>query len=120
MAIIVSMPFIGLLPFLRVDKMILYKNVDESMPFIGLLPFLLLQIQPNDSKGDESMPFIGLLPFLHKVSRLKAPEIRLSQCPLSGFFHFYYGKRINFKMQQVESMPFIGLLPFLRSPLGTP
>ena len=60
-----SMPFIGLLPFLRVDKMILYKNVDESMPFIGLLPFL------------------------HKVSRLKAPEIRLSQCPLSGFFHFY-------------------------------
>ena len=34
------MPFIGLLPFLRVDKMILYKNVDESMPFIGLLPFL--------------------------------------------------------------------------------
>ena len=60
-----------------------------SMPFNGLLPFLLLQIQPNDSKGDESMPFIGLLPFLHKVSRLKAPEIRLSQCPLSGFFHFY-------------------------------
>ena len=77
-----SMPFIGLLPFLRVDKMILYKNVDESMPFIGLLPFL------------------------QKIVKEKRNQIEKSQCPLSGFFHFYALQRLwnRFKSVGVNAL----------------
>ena len=38
------------------------RNV--SMPFIGLIPFLLRIHKQAGTKKDVSMPFIGLIPFL--------------------------------------------------------
>ena len=61
-----------------------------SMPYIGLIPFLLKGISVlSQSVMIVSMPYIGLIPFLHHGSRPEGSGQRLCQCPTSGLSHFY-------------------------------
>ena len=87
----VSMPFIGLSPFLLLlwkDYLMFYQLV--SMPFIGLSPFLLSMILTLwRCYASVSMPFIGLPPFLQTFDLNEDTKVLLCQCPLSGFLHFY-------------------------------
>ncbi len=110
----VSMPYIGLLPFLLNNKKLVNIANDVSMPYIGLLPFLpqrdlrllvsltcvnaLHRASPISTRCQSdgvfvtvpvSMPYIGLLPFLHSSQKGKVTINRLCQCPTSGFSHFY-------------------------------
>ena len=110
----VSMPYIGLLPFLRCHLLLLDLPVIVSMPYIGLLPFLqrtrftpnmylcvsmpyigLLPFLPCCNKKSinmfvvVSMPYIGLLPFLRLTPDKAANPAEMCQCPTSGFSHFY-------------------------------
>ena len=88
---IVSMPYSGLLPFLRTsgqEKRIFAGRV--SMPYSGLLPFLpqkLLKVSTSCPKV--SMPYSGLLPFLLQDYWASVDDVFLCQCPTAGFFHFY-------------------------------
>ncbi len=60
-----------------------------SMPYIGLPPFLPLQCTCEEEiHAFVSMPYIGLPPFLHFWGDGKSIEY-LCQCPISGFPHFY-------------------------------
>ena len=85
---IVSMPFIGLTPFLRLRTRRRGARSWVSMPFIGLTPFLRYHDRTVDDIFNVSMPFIGLTPFL----------------PIP---------RMMYWSQYRVSMPFIGLTPFL-------
>ena len=112
-----SMPYIGLLPFLHTVEVSYDLLQKVSMPYIGLLPFLPFEGQDSVWNEDGvnalhraspistdiqkhvripgrnvSMPYIGLLPFLHNCT---------------------YGVVLRYMV----SMPYIGLLPFLQYPL---
>ena len=88
----VSMPFIGLISFLRIDLDFLENHMSMfqcplsglshfyffvrriegpqvyvSMPFIGLISFLLIKCNIMSVNRYVSMPFIGLISFLHAV-----------------------------------------------------
>ena len=114
-----------------------------SMPFIGLLPFLHLAKAAASLMMDACQcPLSGFLHFYVVRTSVAGQRYGLCQCPLSGFLHLNdimdreavycvnalyrafsistgkFSQR-NFKNKKV-SMPFIGLSPFLRSPLGTP
>ena len=67
------------------------KIGDVSMPFIGLIPFLRsLAEKTGVSTSGVSMPFIGLIPFLLSEYEVQEVAARKFQCPLSGLFHFYH------------------------------
>ena len=58
-----------------------------------------------------SMPFNGLLPFIQNL--LKEWTIFLkSQCPLSGFFHFYYYKYNPMTQRVMSQCPLSGFFHF--------
>ncbi len=62
----VSMPYIGLLPFLQRTRFTPNMYLCVSMPYIGLLPFLRRHLKlVTVVNRSVSMPYIGLLPFLH-------------------------------------------------------
>ena|GEM_PF-1874891 len=116
----VSMPLLGLLPFLQEKKPDrLYVNT-VSMPLLGLLPFLPLGIDDNyyiyylcqcpysgffhfyekggrcyEHRDNVSMPLLGLLPFLQINTKIFSMISDMCQCPYSGFFHFYLLLREN-------------------------
>ena len=61
---LVSMPYIGLIPFLLYSKKSLLLSLTVSMPYIGLIPFLLEGKGKSTWTSPVSMPYIGLIPFL--------------------------------------------------------
>ncbi len=62
---IVSMPYIGLPPFLRGGYWYELADIKVSMPYIGLPPFLpKISFLKDRQAFIVSMPYIGLPPFL--------------------------------------------------------
>ena len=85
----VSMPCIGLLPFLPVLKVIIFM-VSKRVNALHRASSISTNSYSSHCcyRSYVSMPCIGLLPFL----RLLLAWIKynlLCQCPASGFFHFY-------------------------------
>ena len=60
-----------------------------SMPYIGLPPFLQKPEETEKPEETVSMPYIGLPPFLHEKKEYRTFHEHLCQCPISGFPHFY-------------------------------
>ena len=101
----------------HINNSLTFDEMLVSMPFIGLSPFLLcafLKVQPGDIMcqcplsgflhfyGDELMTFkvktesVNALYRAFSISTLvrlwMQVHLFLCQCPLSGFLHFYAGK----------------------------
>ena len=89
-----------------------------SMPYIGLLPFLP-SICVVRSASEEC---VNALHRASPISTKPAVvyiflDIFWCQCPTSGFSHFYRIKTRQLRLLKTVSMPYIGLLPFLQYPL---
>ena len=119
LAILVSMPYIGLLPFLLLRFL---KEEEEKPTCVNALH----RASPisTDCKSCKrkktrsvSMPYIGLLPFLQKGQKIVSEVKVVCQCPTSGFSHFYTRCVSGNRQKESVSMPYIGLLPFLQYPL---
>ena len=64
---IVSMPLLGLIPFLLMTiKSFVGGHAVVSMPLLGLIPFLLLNLRSLRCQHRVSMPLLGLIPFLQR------------------------------------------------------
>lgn len=48
-------------------------------------------------KSGVSMPYVGLPSFLQKVLRKYGKMGSVCQCPMSGFFHFYFPNKITIR-----------------------
>ena len=83
----------------HINNSLTFDEMLVSMPFIGLSPFLLcafLKVQPGDIMCQ--CPLSG---FLHFYSDSKE-DLELAeqcQCPLSGFLHFYGDELMTFKVK---------------------
>ena len=110
----VSMPLVGLSPFLlSQENTIIYNNFPVSMPFNGLTPFLQLEyVRAKQCTIKCQCPLTDSLHF-YICEYLHVQPSEMCQCPLTGSLHFY-GKdaEINDK-SRIVSMPFNGLTPFL-------
>jgi len=116
----VSMPFIGLTPFLQPNMTSCNPNTTMCQcPSSGLLHFYYTYNKKyNDLYELCQCPSSGLLHF-YKNQDAGNNGNNGCQCPSSGLLHFYnYDYYSNIRRQNV-SMPFIGLTPFLRYPLGS-
>ena len=61
-----------------------------SMPYIGLIPFLRYDGYGHFSGYDVvSMPYIGLIPFLRVETKTDFTIGYMFQCPTSGLSHFF-------------------------------
>ncbi len=108
-----------------------------SMPYLGLIPFLQSRELDSLSSLLVSMPYLGLIPFLLLSDRDDVTVQELFQCPISGSSHFY-NIMYSFRSNKVRfnalsrdhpistrhqgaicssflfvSMPYLGLIPFL-------
>ena len=111
---LVSMPFFGLLSFLRCWVYVPYlSHCWYQCPSSGFSHFYHSSSNQQLCRKYVSMPFFGLLSFLLN-NVFKKQEDRRYQCPSSGFSHFYSTKIIKANISKCVSMPFFGLLSFLR------
>ena len=144
MAIIVSMPFNGLLPFIQNLLKEWTIFLKSQCPLSGFFHFYYYKYNPMTQRVMSQCPLSGFFHFYTKYHGWKhqksdwvnalyrASSISTTMntfitignkdesMPFIGLLPFLHGCKIKGGKQLYESMPFIGLLPFLRSPLGTP
>ena len=84
-------PTSGFSHFYTAFEIQISQLISVSMPYIGLLPFLRYSRgRCCDAYHFVSMPYIGLLPFLPGSAPVSSvSSLSLCQCPTSGFSHFY-------------------------------
>ena len=85
-----------------------------SMPLLGLIPFL----QGNEENIKESyvvsMPLLGLIPFLRQKEKIMKKIKKIVSMPLLGLIPFLRGYMyIGDFIRIIVSMPLLGLIPFL-------
>ncbi len=85
---VVSMPYVGLLLFLRIKSCAKKLKQKVSMPYVGLLLFLLPVIVALINSGLCQCPTSGFFYFYQKFL-WNTVDYRQCQCPTSGFFYFY-------------------------------
>ena len=84
-------PTSGFSHFYTAFEIQISQLISVSMPYSGLLPFLRYSRgRCCDAYHFVSMPYIGLLPFLPGSAPVSSvSSLSLCQCPTSGFSHFY-------------------------------
>ena len=85
----VSMPYIGLPPFLLSTQKMAGGILSCQCPISGFPHFYCFFSWSKNSWICVSMPYIGLPPFLRWIQVENDEVINLCQCPISGFPHFY-------------------------------
>ncbi len=133
-----SMPYIGLLPFLRgnsiknkcgmyrvnalyraspISTADAYKNENHELSVNALYRASPISTQFRRNRQNRqrsvSMPYIGLLPFLRILLRVAQRRI-WCQCPISGFSHFY----LSCFWKSEESLSCVNAL-YRASPIST-
>ena len=92
--------------------MLLHDKV--SMPSMGLLPFLLILLVPSVRQRKCQCPQRAYSHFYNANTMSKWLPPLMCQCPLRTYFHFYVLNAANEFAVESVSMPSTGLLPFLR------
>ena len=111
--LIVSMPCIGLIPFLPISILItvwLVKCVNALCRAYSISTHAATAYR--NYHVTVSMPCVGLIPFLPWGNGGTDLFLDLCQCPVSGLFHFYNAEAFVPANTKV-SMPCVGLIPFL-------
>ena len=91
------------------------KKIRVSMPYIGLIPFLLFYLFRMAMQCFCVNALHRAYPISTAMIGKEIIKMTLCQCPTSGLSHFYLQISRLYYIDPISvSMPYIGLIPFLR------